>query len=243
MRFIRKNESEGIRKLKHHHANPPHTDTEASERWEKLKNKEIVRKVLLKEQYQLCCYSELRADKMGLGYHIEHVINKSQEPTRTFDYMNLAASALDSNNGINEVKKQGHEIFGGHAQGKQKGVDPNLFVSCLQDDCQRFFAYLSNGKVEPALNLNELDKKRAAYTIDLLELNSNYLVNLRQSWSKELYQVLQEYEDDIESLAKLAAIELVPDENTMLSSFFSLTRQFYVDLAERILQEKAPDLL
>ncbi|EJT4385593.1 TIGR02646 family protein, partial [Salmonella enterica] len=51
--------------------------------------------LLLNEQYHLCCYSEIRADLRGLGYHIEHVENKSQQPGRTFDYQNLAASALD----------------------------------------------------------------------------------------------------------------------------------------------------
>jgi len=53
-----------------------------------------VLQALLDEQYQLCCYSELRADQEGLGYHIEHLENKSQAPARTFDYSNLAASAL-----------------------------------------------------------------------------------------------------------------------------------------------------
>lgn len=62
--------------------------------------------LLLNEQYHLCCYSEVRADLRGLGYHIEHVENKSQHPERTFDYLNLAASALDSgeNGGLSSLK-------------------------------------------------------------------------------------------------------------------------------------------
>ncbi|ELI0860547.1 TIGR02646 family protein, partial [Salmonella enterica] len=75
--------------------------------------------LLLNEQYHLCCYSEIRADLRGLGYHIEHVENKSQQPGRTFDYQNLAASALDSENGLHLF---GINAFGGHARGKQEAV-------------------------------------------------------------------------------------------------------------------------
>lgn len=197
---------------------------------------------LLHEQYHLCCYSELRADEEGLGYHIEHVENKSQNPQRTFDYNNLAASALDSNSDLPYFKAQGHQAFGGHARGKQQACDMARFVSCHQSDCDRFFAYLSDGRVVPSLTLNANDQDRAQYTIDILNLNSPYLITLRRQWWQELDKLFQAHLAKGWHLPDLAAIDLVPT-NHKLSRFFSLTRQFFDQVAENTLTTQAPHLL
>ena len=79
------------------HENPPQDADQSTRRWRNFRrDKAAVMVQLINEQYHLCCYSEIRSDLRGLGYHIEHVENKSQHPERTFDYQNLAASALDS---------------------------------------------------------------------------------------------------------------------------------------------------
>ena len=85
MRAITK-QGTGGHHLSQSHANPPVTHAQATSRWGSFAHKAHVQQCLLDEQYQLCCYSELRADEEGLGYHIEHVENKSQNPARTFDY-------------------------------------------------------------------------------------------------------------------------------------------------------------
>lgn len=224
--------------------NPPTTSAEAETAWGKRsfrKKKAKVLNSLLYEQYHLCCYSELRADEEDLGYHIEHVENKSQNPQRTFDYSNLAASALHSN-GLQKHKLAGKDCFGGHALGKQGEVDMTRFISCHQTDGSRFFAYLSDGRVEPALKLNEQEKDRAQYTIDLLNLNSNYLIMLRKRWWDELDSTYQEHEQKNWSLPDLACIDLTPC-NQKLSRFFSLTRQFFGPVAEQVLQQHAPTLV
>lgn len=97
------------------HEQPPQNSEQSTRRWQRFgrENKAALMTLLLNEQYHLCCYSEIRADLRGLGYHIEHVENKSQQPWRTFDYQNLAASALDSENGLPQL---GINAFGGHAQ-------------------------------------------------------------------------------------------------------------------------------
>ena len=82
--------------LNNSHASPPTTSDAATTRWSSFGYKSQVLDHLLEEQYGLCCYSEIRPDRAGLGFHIEHVENKSQHPQRTFAYDNLAASALDS---------------------------------------------------------------------------------------------------------------------------------------------------
>lgn len=241
MRFIKKQGGGGFY-LNQSHARPPTTHTQATRRWSNFGHKDTVRRSLLDEQFQLCCYSEIRPDELGLGYHIEHVVNKSQNPQRTFDYTNLAASALDSANDLQKFSTQGHETFGGHASGKQQSVDMARFVSCHQHDCRRFFCYLSDGRIVPAANLLAHDFDRADYTVKLLNLNSPYLVNLRRKWWDELDQYFQDHLVNNWSLPDLASVDLVP-HNKCLSRFFSLTRQFFGNVAEQTLQQHSPILL
>lgn len=241
MRAITKR-ADGGYQLSQAHTNPPQTHQQAASRWRSFGHKERVLQFLLDEQYQLCCYSELRADEEGLGHHIEHVENKSQNPPRTFDYSNLAASALDSINDLSAFKAQGLEVFGGHAPDKQQACDINRFVSCHQPDCWRFFAYLSDGRVVPTLTLNALEQDRAQYTIDTLNLNSPYLITRRRQWWDELDALFQEHTAKAWNLADLAAVDLIPINNR-LSRFFSLTRQFFGQIAEQTLQQHAPGLV
>jgi len=221
------------------HTNPPTTADEATSRWNSFRNhKAKVQENLLDEQYGLCCYSEIRADLEGLGYHIEHLRPKSLYPAQTFDYTNLAASALSSND-LTTFKTIKEETFGGHA--KLSKFDPALFVSCHDLDCARYFAYLSDGRVVASDNLNNLEKDRANYNIGLLNLNSPYLTNRRRRWYDELDKLIEEHIDKNWSIEHLAAIDLVPS-NGRLSQFFSLTRQFFGQVAEQVIQQHLPEI-
>lgn len=243
MRAISKQGSGGY-DLGKAHKNPPLTPGYATSRWRKFKPKSVVMDNLLNEQYYLCCYSEFRPDQEGWGYHIEHVENKSQNPARTFDYSNLAASAFDSHTGLKQQDKtKPEEVFGGHASGKQANVNLSLFVSCHQPDCARFFAYLpSSGEIVPREELEDADKDKARYTIQLLNLNSPLLVTLRRQWGQELQSLLDEHIQKGWSIEHLAQIYLLPT-NGKLNRFFSLTRQFYGQAAENVLKQHAPQLV
>lgn len=243
MRHIRK-EGDGGYHLNQSHATPPQTDHAATSRWKSFGHKQDVIRFLLTEQDQLCCYSELRADQQGMGYHIEHVENKSQHPQRTFDYTNLAASALSSNDlapfiATQPTVNQPQAIFGGHAHGKQDAVDMLRFISPHQTDCARFFAYLSDGRVVPANGLDNLEANRAQYTIDLLNLNSPYLLTQRRNWWDELDKLFAEHIANDMDLHCLAGVDLLP-RNRTLNPFFSLTRQFFGPIAEHVLHQEAP---
>ena len=220
------------------HAKPPATSEEAKTRWTSFPNKDHVKSALLAEQYQLCCYSELRADQEGLGFHIEHGDNRSQNPARTFDCANLAASALRSEDlrGLNR-----DEVFGGHALGKQRSCDMVRLVSCHQPDCARYFAYLSDGRVVPTHALGNVEIARARYTIDLLNLNSPFLITRRRQWWAELDEFYQEHLNKAWSVSDLAAIDLIPMDGAV-SRFFSLTRQFFGSVAEQVIHIRAPSL-
>ncbi|MBY0453744.1 MAG: TIGR02646 family protein [Burkholderiaceae bacterium] len=241
MRHIRKH-GQGPRAVQKAHANPPATTDQASSRWNKFSYKqELLHQHLLPEQYGLCGYSELDAANTMLGFHIEHVENKSQNPARTFDYNNLIASVFSSkvDEGLAVARRQSIEVFGGHATGKRKAVNLQLFISPLQADCSRFFTYLSNGEIQPSLKIQGTpDEDRARYTIQILNLNSPYLVSLRREWWEHLEELFDEHERKNWSLKHLAALDLLPSHQK-LSRFFSVTRQFFGPLAEHLLQHQA----
>lgn len=246
MRSIHKTGSTGNRALRTANTHPPTTHEDATRRWQRLDDKQdLLDNYLRPEQYGLCCYSELDADREGLGFHIEHVENKAQNPARSFDYSNLAASAFSSDAGLPHAATQGWQVFGGHAPGKQGRpvpVDMARFVSPLQAGSAHFFAYLSNGEVEPSSALQDTpDWDRADYTIRLLNLNSAYLVSLRRAWWDELDQFHQEHLVSQWSVDDLAAVDLLPRQQR-LSRFFSLTRVFYGGVAQRVLLQHAPQL-
>ncbi|WP_139538409.1 retron system putative HNH endonuclease [Klebsiella spallanzanii] len=223
------------------HEQPPQNSDQSTSRWRNFSgDKAALMTLLLNEQYHLCCYSEIRADLRGLGYHIEHVENKSQRPERTFDYQNLAASALDSVNGLYQF---GINAFGGHSRGKQEAVDMAKFIHCHMPDCSRFFAYLSDGQIVPTDGLNTQEAENAQYTIDLLNLNSGFLQTERRSHWEELEQLFDEHIEKGWDLQQLLQLDLVPTSDHKLHEFFSITRQFFQQEAEQVLQSHAPELL
>lgn len=241
MRAIQKQGAGGYH-LNQANATPPTTHLQATSRWGSFGHKPDVLDRLLSEQYQLCCYSELRADQEGLGYHIEHVENKSQNPPRTFDYGNLAASALNSAIDLQVFKAQNFVVFGGHASGKRVPYDKRRFITCHRPDCRRFFAFLSDGRVVPSFTLNAVETDQAQYTIEILNLNSPFLVTRRRQWWDELDDHYQEHIQNNWDITALATVDLVP-VNGQISRFFSLTRQFFGRVAEETLQQHAPALL
>lgn len=219
---------------------PPQTADQATSRWSSFGYKPRLLSRLCNQQYQLCCYSEVRADLIGLDYHIEHVENKSQVPPRTFDETNLAASAISSDKIALLVTG---DVFGGHAVGKKTAVDMVRFVHCYQSDCARYFSYLSDGRVVPSASLDAGEQQRAQYSIDLLNLNSPYLVNSRQQWWDELDQLEEQHNANAWDINQLLHLDLVPTAHHQLSPFFSLTRQFFGQAAEALLRREAPELV
>ncbi|MBI3231424.1 MAG: TIGR02646 family protein [Burkholderiales bacterium] len=237
MRFVRK-EMQTLASLQRQ-TTPLDADA-ATRAWGNFKDKDYVQDFLLEEQYHLCCYSEVRADLAGLGYHIEHVEPKSRNPARTFDYTNLAACALDSQM-LAVIPSE--ERFGGHF--KLSRYHSRAFISCHQADSARYFSYLSDGSIVPRLGLHLRDTRRARYTIAVLNLNSEYLRQQRQAWWDEIADLFEQHQAQNWSLTDLAAIDLLPGRlgKGTLSPFFTLTRQFFGHIAEQVLRDHAPALL
>jgi len=221
------------------HLMPPSNSKEAARRWGRFKNKDRLTDLLHEEQFLLCAYTELRTDEEGLGTHIEHVKPKSKYPALTFSYQNLVVSALASP----DLAKPDHEddVFAGHA--KKSCFDRKRFISPLRSKSKRnYFLYLNSGKVVPSPDKSRRYQKRAEHTINSLNLNASYLVNLRKCWIEELDQLIDDHLDQDMSLYDLAAVDIVP-LNQRLSRFFTATRQRFEQIAEQVLKEQAPELL
>ncbi len=177
----------------------------------------------------LCAYTELALEGFQDGCHIEHIEPKSINPAGTFDYHNLVVSALDSNALTKFIKA---DRFGGHY--KQSDYDPNLFVSPLIPDSERYFDYLSSGRVEPAQNLVPEDRAKAIYTRDLLNLNAPFLVNLRRKWLVEIEDEIDRLLDDDSALRQLAECELC-DTNGRLREFHTAAKARFGNLGDQVI--------
>ncbi len=217
------------------HQRPPITTEDAESRWGSFKHKKWVSDRLDAEQYGLCAYSEIQPDEEGLGTHLEHVRPKGLYPAGTFNYYNIVLCAL-SDGDLQQMGKD--DVFGGHAKLRQ--YDEHCFVSCLTPGCQDYFSYLSNGLVVPAYSLSRSQKENAQYTIELLNLNCEYLKNRRKKWIQELEEEMNDIPDD--ALEILADTEL-GITNGKLRQFHSATYQRFGSLSREMIKGRYPELL
>jgi uncharacterized protein (TIGR02646 family) len=199
---------------------------------------EITTHYLRPEQYHLCAYTELNLDE--LGSHIEHIKPKSRYPECTFDYQNLVLSCFNSD------ELQYHDYvdrFGGHfksgdiSKGERDKYDPDLFISPLQAECEHYFSYEVNGRVEPNPKLSTEENKRAIYTRDVLNLNAPYLVRERRKVIEEMLPIIDELLEDSEALRHFAEADLCVT-NGKLNPFYSARLQQFGELGQEILKEK-----
>ena len=247
MRHIRRGQAPHF--VRRGHENPPTNADEAKSQWDSFssKKKKDLTFLLCMDQYGLCGYTELRPDEEGIGAHIEHVKPKRMYPQETFNYQNLIVCALSSEDAS---RMSSGNIFGGHA--KLREYDPNRFISCLTEGCDDYFAYLSDGRVVPKASLSSAGKDNAQYTIDVLNLNCEYLKNRRKNWIDELDQLIAGHIDSPDALYTIADLELGLTETMELDpnisvgrlrGFHTAARQRFGRLCQRIIEESYPELL
>ncbi|RKZ55913.1 MAG: hypothetical protein DRR08_23000 [Candidatus Parabeggiatoa sp. nov. 2] len=111
--------------------------------------------------------------------------------------------------------------------------EPNLFVSPLNPDCQRFFSYELTGEVEPHPTLTPAEKACAEYTINLLNLNNRRLVQERSRIITEMVNIINELSNDAEVLSYFADMELGLTGDC-LRPFHSARLQQFQNLAPEI---------
>lgn len=237
MRFIRKSLNNSPYKFIHKTFK---SSNQTKVSWKNYRDKGALLRELINEQFGLCAYSEIELNKLNkdsYDAHIEHVKPKVKCPERIFDYFNIVASALHSNS-LKKITTP--ECFAGHAKGGK--YDQNLFLSPLARSSAKYFIYLSDGRVVPSNNLDDDGVKMAKYTINLLNLNCEYLKNRRNLWLDEIDILIDQYLDDVDTLKILCDCEL-GITNGKIRSFHTAMRQRFGSISEKVIEDNYPQIL
>ncbi len=119
-----------------------------------------LRESLVDEQKFLCAYCCQRISPDHA--HNEHICPKERYPQKSMCYENIVASC----------ETKGAQSTCGHS--KQNRFDEALFVSPLQEGCERHFRFFSDGQIEGKT-------KQGRYTVELLNLNAYRLRQARKA--------------------------------------------------------------
>lgn len=133
--------------------------------------KRILKQHLLQEQGWLCAYTGLEIDHTAS--HIEHLKPQARcDDGEDVDYHNLVACF---------PRDGGDSSHGFGAAMKGQWWDPALFISPLDDACERRFTFTWTGKIRP----QPTDHAAATETISRIGLAHNGLNGLRHAAIRE----------------------------------------------------------
>ncbi len=198
----------------------PQNEREATSSWSSFKGKDELSSNLKCIQKGLCAYCEIKLDNLSIGHHLEHIKPKSKFLDRTFDYTNIVLSCFSSEN----VQSKDPSLSCGHH--KLSAFDENLFISPTQLDCNDFFEYDLFGEIYPKEGLSIQDKKKAEYTIELLNLKSYRLLRKRNAIIEETFKIVKELENDKVALDYFLDLEFKEINGVYAFPFINLRKQF-----------------
>lgn len=200
--------------------------------WENLSSvtKKKIKQYLLPTQSYLCAYceTELAQGENELGYHIEHIKPKSKYPDFTFQFNNLIISCFEKGNEVDLQHYDFSSLSCGHFI--KNTYDPDLFIPPTEENCQNYFFYRLEGKIIPIHSLSEQDKKRALYTIDVLNLNCARLVRQRKDIIYEGLEIIDKFNENQEDIAHFVTLECAKI-NGRHFAFISLRTQYFKGLS------------
>lgn len=127
--------------------------------------KRALHESLLEEQGWVCCYCG--RDVTIRDSHIEHFRPQTQYEDLALSYENLFASCI-------RETAPGMPLHCGHA--KDDDFDEERYISPLDTTCEGRFLYTLLGEVSPT----DLTDERAAYMVDLVQLDIQFLRNRRE---------------------------------------------------------------
>lgn len=138
---------------------------------------------LRREQQGLCCYCESEvADTEG---HIEHMEPRSRNPTRTYDYTNLAISCDGGTVEHCGPYKDDRKKNPHHAWDAARFSPPHNPATAL------LFQYLPNGGIAPTA----FEATKATYLIGYLGLDCARLIERRKQHARDLIDTLGDQPD------------------------------------------------
>ena len=156
-----------------------------------------LRRYLLAEQQYLCCYCCRQIEESKC--HNEHICPRNSETKHnSMDYHNLVASCDELNTCGNK---------------KDCDYDFKRFVSPIDENCESHYRFKYNGQIE---GLTEQGK----YTIELLNLNADELVQARKALYDECCLMSQLDKDCF-------LTEYIKPKDGRLHAFFDMINFFY----------------
>jgi uncharacterized protein (TIGR02646 family) len=139
--------------------------------------KRDLKDALRQEQFQVCCYCERIVTTTDS--HIEHLVPRSANASRAYDYSNLLASCEGEGGRGRPPETCGH-LKGNHS----------LPVHPLMPDCVDYFVFRSSGSVEPTREASK--QVLAQQSITILGLDSARVGTLRRVALKDMDSTLPE---------------------------------------------------
>ena len=206
-----------------------------------------LRDVLTENQHGLCAYCEIALESRHR--QVEHVIPRSDArpgKAKALDIANMVASCMGGTVEVRSAdedealyrKPVARNMSCGQAKGERHDecfIDPRVLPVAPP------LARVSeNGNIEVdevACRHAGMPPERMERTIEVLNLNADRLRSARARRWIDLVEVSGaiEGEEEMDAWVRFA---LKPDENGLLTPFFTTTRCYFAPLSERILDEK-----
>ena len=182
------------------------------------KGKIEIHNSLIPLQKGLCIYCEEKLDKYG--FHIEHILSKSNNKSLTFEYSNLSLSCIETAIISNETTT--NSISCGHAKKKK-----NLPIKPTDIGCNSLFQYKINGEIAPANGISTEDISNVKKTIKILNLNCLRLKRDRREIINEGLNIILDLIDDNNALQNFFNLEFQLVNNKYLFPFISARNEHY----------------
>lgn len=192
----RQNEPDFWKGYRKKHPKESYADMEKSTEGNEARRE--LRRFLVHSQYGLCAYC---CKRIGLDNSLnEHIKPQALYPNKTMDYENLVACC------------RGEGVAAVCGASKKDKYDEKLFVSPLEDGCDKAFVFYPNGQID---GVGEQGK----YTCRLLNLDAYELRRARMAQ----YRVCAGYKD----AEMVYSYFLIPDEEGKLEAYSDMVQFFY----------------
>ena len=214
--------------------------------WEKFRShnsgmsQRELRDSLIQNQHGLCAYCEIKLTETDR--QIEHVIPRSDPQhgaAREVDITNMIACCVGGTR--SKTRKRGGPSCG---QAKGNKNDENFIDPRLLPAQPSLTKILHDGRNDGRITVDEeacksenIPAARVRKTIEILNLNAEWLQLERTKYRKELVERSKQY-DNPDTMNAWIRTLLTPDENGQLTPFFTTTRSYFTPLSESILAEQ-----
>ena len=201
--------------------------------------KELVQ-ALCHIQHGLCGYCEINI--IPQDKQVEHVVPRSHPSQGEAGELDPANMMLCCQGGTNVRRREPIRENRSCGEAKGSSVDPQFIDPRGLPPLPSLVRVDDDGKIsadKDACTDAEIDVSRVEKTIQILGLNVPRLrINRKRHWD-DLSTNYQEYLNNSQKLEEVARMELLPGKDGRLPPFFSTSRSYFGQVAERILA-KAP---